>query len=137
MNHDTTWVIITVALDLAVALGYSLIALHWWRQQRGAQLSLAHRALGNMKNIFVFCGICGYIFIPIKMVWPAWRLYDLFLAVLAFYTWRYAWNARELKVIYDELTRSEELKRDVADLRTESLRKTFFLNSISHDLPPR
>lgn len=134
MNHDVPWVAVTVVLDLAVALGYSLIALHWWRQQRGNKQSLAHRALGNMKNIFVFCGICGYLFIPIKMVWPAWRLYDIFLAVLAFYTWRYAWNARGLKVIYDELTRSEELKHDIVELKAESQRKTFFLNSISHDL---
>ncbi len=134
MNQDLPWVMLTVVLDLAVACGYMLIALHWWRQQRGTKKSLAHRALGNMKNIFVFCGICGYVFIPIKMVWPAWRLYDLFLVILVFYTWRYAWSARELKVIYDELTRSEELKRDVVELQAESRRKSFFLNSLSHDL---
>ena len=134
MNRDVPWVALTVVLDLAVASGYALIALHWWRQQQCAQQNLAHRALGNMKNIFVFCGICGYAFIPIKMFWPAWRLYDFFVMILAFYTWRYAWNARELKVIYDELTRSEELKQDVEALKMESRRKTFFLNSISHDL---
>ena len=134
MNHDLPWVILTVALDFAVASGYGLIAWHWWQQQRGTQPSLAHRALGNMKNIFVFCGICGYLFIPIKMVWPAWRLYDIFLAVLAVYTWRYAWSASELKVVYKELTRSEELKQDLQAARAESQRKTFFLNALSHDL---
>jgi hypothetical protein len=34
MNHDTPWIALTVALDLAVALGYALIALHWWRNER-------------------------------------------------------------------------------------------------------
>lgn len=134
MNHDLPWVMITVTLDLAVASGYVLIAWHWWQQQRDTPQSLAHRALGNMKNIFVFCGLCGYLFIPIKMVWPAWRLYDLFLAVLAVYTWRYAWSASGLKVIYKELTRSEELKHDLEEARAESRRKTLFLNALSHDL---
>ncbi|QDV35300.1 Sensor histidine kinase RcsC [Tautonia plasticadhaerens] len=134
MNQDLPWVILTVALDLAVASGYALIALHWWREQRNSSMTVAQHALKNMKNIFVFCGICGYLFIPIKMVWPAWRLYDLFLAVLAFYTWRYAWNARELKVIYHELTRTERLVHQLDEERAESRRKSLFLNSISHDL---
>ena len=34
MNHDTLWIAITVALDLAVAAGYGLIALHWWKNGR-------------------------------------------------------------------------------------------------------
>ena len=134
MNHDLPWVILTVALDLAVAAGYALIALHWWREQRNSSKTVAQQALKNMKNIFVFCGICGYLFIPIKMVWPAWRLYDLFLAVLAVYTWRYAWNARELKVIYHELTRTERLVQQLDEERAESRRKSLFLNALSHDL---
>src|SRR5262245_19539486 len=104
MGRDTLWITITVILDLALAPGYGLIAFHWWKNQRllpgGAP---ARRALGNMRNIFLFCGICGYIFIPVKMVWPAWRLYDFFMLVLAYFTWRYAWRARDLRVVYREL----------------------------------
>ena len=42
------------------------------------------------------------MFIPIKMVWPAWRLYDIVMVVLGYYTWRCA-VARDLKVVYTEL----------------------------------
>ena len=134
MGHDHPWIAITVALDFAVATGYGLIAMHWWRNQRLVSDSPAKRALGNMRNIFLFCGICGYIFIPVKMVWPAWRLYDVFMLALAYYTWRYAWGAKDLKVIYSELGRSTKLAADLEATREESQRKGFFLNAISHDL---
>jgi signal transduction histidine kinase len=134
MGNDYLWIWITVALDFAVAAGYVLIARHWWVNARQLPPSPAKRALSQMRNIFVFCGICGYIFIPIKMVWPAWRLYDLFMLALVYFTWRYAWNAANLKVIYAELGRNAKLVRELADSREESKRKTFFLNAISHDL---
>jgi signal transduction histidine kinase len=134
MSHDYLWIWITVVLDLSVAAGYVVIAMHWYRNQRLLPDVPAKRALSNMRNIFLFCGICGYIFIPIKMVWPAWRLYDLFLAVLVYYTWRYAWNSRELKVVYSELGRTTQLADDVEKYREESRRKSAFLNAISHDL---
>ena len=134
MSGDTLWIAITVALDLAVAAGYALICLHWYRNAKMHPDGPPKRALATMRNIFLFCGICGYIFIPIKMVWPAWRLYDIFMAALLFYTWRYAWSARDLKVIYSELNRSDKLVQDLEAARAESQRKTFFLNAISHDL---
>jgi signal transduction histidine kinase len=68
------------------------------------------------------------------MYWPAWRLYDLFMVALVFYTWRYALNARNLKVIYTAISRSNQLAEDLAQSREESKRKSFFLNAISHDL---
>jgi signal transduction histidine kinase len=134
MNHDMPWIAVTVALDLAVALGYVMIALHWRRNERTVPDSPAKFALGSMKNIFLFCGLCGYVFIPIKMVWPAWRLYDGFLAVLAFFTWRYALRSRELRVVYNALERNERLELDLEESREEGRRKSQFLNAVSHDL---
>ena len=134
MSHDVLWITITVVLDLAVAAGYGLIAMHWWRNAKTLPPTPAKRAVRNIRNIFLFCGLCGYIFIPIKMFWPAWRLYDLFMAVLVYFTWRYAWGAKELKVVYSELGRSTRLEQDLERTREESKRKSFFLNAISHDL---
>jgi signal transduction histidine kinase len=134
MQHDWLWIVITLVLDVAVAAGYVLIAWHWQANQRLLPPSPAKRALGNMRNIFVLCGICGYLFIPVKMVWPAWRLYDIFLVVLVYFTWRYAWGARDLKVVYSELGRARKLAADLDESRAESQRKSFFLNAISHDL---
>ena len=134
MNHDRLWVAITLLLDFSVAGGYILIAKHWWVNERDLAEGAPKQALRNLKNIFVFCGICGYLFIPIKMVWPAWRLYDMFLAVLSYYTWRFAWNAGDLKVVYKELGRSAQLAEDLEASRAESRGKSYFLNAVSHDL---
>ncbi len=141
MGGDNFWIGLTVTLDFAVAAGYGLIAIHWWRNQKLLQNVNARRALGRMRDIFFFCGICGYLFIPIKMVWPAWRLYDMFLAVLVYVTWRYAWGAKELKVVYTELVKTDKLEADLKHSqeeleasRHESRRRSFFMNAISHDL---
>jgi signal transduction histidine kinase len=135
MGHDTPWIWTTVLLDAAVATGYGLIAWHWWTNSKNLPDGApAKKALGNMRNIFLFCGICGYAFIPIKMVWPAWRLYDLFMAALVYFTWKYAWSAKDLKVVYRELGRSSRLEADLEATREESRRKSAFLNALSHDL---
>jgi len=134
MSGDVFWIVLTIGLDIAVAAGYLLIALHWWQNCKSMPATPARAALNNMRNIFLFCGICGYAFIPIKMVWPAWRLYDLFMLVLVYFTWQYAWSARDLKVIYSELGRSNKLAEDLERTREESRQKSIFLNSISHDL---
>lgn len=134
MAEDRFWVTVTVALDLAVASGYVLIALHWWKNGRFLPPTPAKRALGNMRNIFVFSGICCYLLIPVKMFWPAWRLYDIVLAVLVYFTWRYVLRARDLKVIYSEIGRKQKLADELEKAREESKRKSHFLNAISHDL---
>ncbi len=134
MKGDTFWIALTVVLDLAVAMGYVLIARHWWENEKSLPASHAKLALGNMKRIFLFCGTCGYLFIPIKLFWPAWRLYDIFMMALVFFTWRYALNARQLRVVYHELGRTKQLAFELEESRAESRRKSFFLNAISHDL---
>jgi signal transduction histidine kinase len=134
MRQDTLWVTLTVVLDLTVAIGYLLIAKHWWVNQRSLPDSAPKRALGSMRNIFLFCGLCGYVFIPVKMFWPAWRLYDLFMVILGYFTWKYAWGARELKIVYNAIGRHETLASELQASRAEVQRKGLFLNAISHDL---
>jgi signal transduction histidine kinase len=134
MKHDNFWVGLTVTLDLSIAVGYVIIALHWWRNQRHLPDIPAKRVLANIRNIFIFCGLCGYLFIPIKMIWPAWRLYDFFLMVLTYSTWKYVLSATNLKVVYTELGRTTELAAELARSQHESSRKSQFLNSLSHDL---
>ncbi len=134
MDHDTFWIAVTVTLDLAVAAGYLAIAWHWWIQERSIPPCPERQALARMKRIFIFCGLCGYIFIPIKMYWPAWRLYDAFMLVLVVQTWRYAWGARDLRVIYKQLGLARTLAVELEASRAETLRQTEFLNAVSHDL---
>jgi signal transduction histidine kinase len=134
MHHDVLWITLTVLLDAAVVVGCLVIARHWRRNEATLPPSPPRKALHNMKNIFMFCGLCGYLFIPVEMFWPAWRLYDLFLLFLVYYTWRHALGARDLRVIYAELGRSAMLERDLKEAREEARRKGFFLNAVSHDL---
>lgn len=134
MARDKLWVGITVALDLLVASGYVLIALHWWRNQRVAPPSPAKKALGDMRNIFIFCGMCGYLFIPVKMFWPAWRLYDIAMGFLVYFTWKYALSVKSLQVVYNALDRTDKLEKELAASQEEARRRAFFLNAISHDL---
>jgi signal transduction histidine kinase len=134
MKHDNFWIGLTVCLDFSIAIGYAIIALHWSRNARRLPDIPAKRVLANIRNIFIFCGICGYLFIPIKMVWPAWRLYDFTLMFLAYSTWRYVFSATNLKVVYTELGRTTELAAELERSQQESLRKSQFLNAISHDL---
>ena len=126
MQHDTFWVTVTITLDLMIAAGYVIIAGHWWKNQRNLPDIPAKRALSDMRNIFIFCGLCGYIFIPVKMFWPAWRLYDMSLAVLVYFTWRYALTASNLKVVYSELGRSSQLAADLERSKEEAKRKASF-----------
>ena len=58
----------------------------------------------------------------------------MFMAALVYFTWRYAWNAKHLKVVYHELGRSKQLAEDLAKTREESRKKSLFLNALSHDL---
>jgi len=134
MNGDTFWITLTILLNFFVAVGYVLIAHHWWENEKSLPKCQAKVALSHMKRIFIFCGTCSYLFIPIKMIWPAWRLYDFVMIVLVFFTWRYALNARQLRVVYHELGRSKQLAYELEETKAESKRKTFFLNAISHDL---
>jgi signal transduction histidine kinase len=134
MRHDTFWIALTVTLDFSIAIGYAIIAWHWWRNQRSLPDVPAKRALATIRNIFIFCGLCGYLFIPIKMLWPAWRLYDLFLMLLTYSTWRYVLSATNLKVVYTELGRSSALAAELERSQLESQRKSQFLNALSHDL---
>ncbi len=134
MQRDWFWISTTITLDVIIALGYMIIAMHWWKNQRKLPDVPAKRALAHMRNIFIFCGLCGYIFIPIKMFWPAWRLYDFALLALAYQTWRYALTASNLKVVYSELGRSTRLAADLERSQRESLQKSQFLNALSHDL---
>ena len=52
MRRDYLWIGLTVVLDAAVAAGYALIAMHWWKNSKNLPDIPAKRALANMRNIF-------------------------------------------------------------------------------------
>jgi signal transduction histidine kinase len=134
MNGDVAWIVAMAALSVAVALGSLAIAASWRRSERMLKPGPARAALGRLRRALVWCGLCGYLVIPVAIFWPAWRLYDLLLLVLGLVLWRTALMSRDLAAVYRELARTERLARDVDKEREDSRRKSFFLNAMSHDL---
>jgi signal transduction histidine kinase len=134
MGGDAPWIALTIVLDAAVAAGYFVIVRHWAENERLLAEGPAKSALRSIKAVFIFCGVCGYLFIPVKMVWPAWRLYDIALAALVYFTWRYALGAQQLRVVYHQLDQTEQLRGELDRSRAEARRKSLFLSSVSHDI---
>jgi signal transduction histidine kinase len=134
MKHDTFWVVATITLNILIALGYWRISHIWKKQEWGLEDGPEKRSMSYLKNIFLFCGICGYLFIPLKMFWPAWRLYDFIVLILLYFTWSFAIKGRGLKIVYSRLKHTYQLEQDIAATRAESKRKSAFLNALSHDL---
>jgi signal transduction histidine kinase len=134
MKHDTFWVTVTVILNVLISIGYWRISYLWKQQERELEDGPEKRSMNNLKNIFLFCGVCGYLFIPIKLFWPAWRLYDFVILILVYFTWSFAITGKGLKVVYSRLKHTYQLEQDIAATRAESKRKSAFLNALSHDL---
>ncbi len=107
--HDSFWGWLTIFLCATIIVGYLIIAYHWYSNLRTLKPGLAKTSLFNMVNIFLFCGICGYLFVPLKMWWPAWKLHAFFLIILNYFTWKYALNTPKLRVVYEEIHNAGEL----------------------------
>jgi signal transduction histidine kinase len=134
MSREALLAGVTELLVLIVALGLVAIAMHWRRIQDTRPPSSARTALEQMKRTFLFCGIGFCVFVLVQIFWPAWRLSEVILALLALAVWRYARRARGLEEVYQELSRVAELEKQFERARSECKRKSEFLNAISHDL---
>jgi signal transduction histidine kinase len=110
MNHDWFWITVTIVLNLLVIAGYLLIARHWLRNEKKLKPGPAKLALNQMKYIFLFCALCGYLFPVVRMWWPCVRLSDLALVFLVYFTWAYAFNSGGLEVVYNQLRDAEGLR---------------------------
>lgn len=121
MGHDWLWIWITIFLCAGITLGYFFIAAHWSRNERHLTNSPAKKALNHLKWIFVYCGFCGYGFTIVKMWWPAWRLMDITMMFLFFYTWKYVFLSQDLRVVYEQLKENVNIR--------EALNKTYSENA--------
>lgn len=112
------WVTLSVVILLCSLniVGYLLIAYHWKRCETGQTRSTHIKVLQDLRYIFIFCGICGYLFPVVKIFWPAWRLWAVFMVVLVCVTWRFALTARKLKVIYVSQEQNEIYHKRVGQL---------------------
>lgn len=130
MNHDAPWVLTIGVLCIGVIISYLIIAYHWYKNLATLKKGLAKSSLFNMVNIFLFCGICGYLFPLIKMYWPMWRLHALFLLILNIFSWRYALNTPKLKVVYEEIHNAGELTEELNQEKKRTGRVLFHASKV-------
>ncbi|CAA9429468.1 MAG: hypothetical protein AVDCRST_MAG64-3433 [uncultured Phycisphaerae bacterium] len=134
MNHDWFWVYLTILTSGAIIVGYAMIALKWRTSERLVSQAAVKQILRDLRNIFIWCAVCGYGFNILRMWWPAWRLLDFSQIILGVYTFRYVFRSRGMRAVYEELGRVEKLEGDLNRMAAEDNKRRFFMNALSHDL---
>ncbi len=129
MDHDYLTIALAVISCAGVFTGYWIIAWRWSQAARNAPQSEGKKALHDLKWIFIFCGICGYLWIILEMFWPAWRLYIFFLFALNIYTWRYVLRMQGLEEVYQYLRDRDRLVKQLESQEIEISR----LKKFEHD----
>src|SRR4051794_13580277 len=99
MNRDIFWIAVTLVFAMAVALGFVSFAVVWRRNAQPLNAGPVTATLHRLRTVVLLCGLCGFLMVPVALVWPAWRLYDGFLVVLAIMTWRCALKSRDLALV--------------------------------------
>lgn len=112
MDNDLVTLTLVVSLCVGVFSGYLIIAYRWFKAAKEAPESEAKQALQDLKWIFILCATCGYLFVILKTVWPAWRFYMFFLALLNYFTWRYVLRIEALDTIYSYLKDRDDLIKE-------------------------
>ena len=118
LRDDMFWLMSIVVVNLIVSTGHLLIAGHCELNRRALGDSPAASAMGSKRNIFVCTALC-YFSMPIGIFWPAWRLWVLLTAVLAYFTIRYAVKAPALTYVYSEVRDAATLEMKLAAIRDE------------------
>ena len=129
---DWPWIVASNILTAGVVIAYLRIFLFWRKAYVEVAAVDRNKKLMDLAYVFLWCALCGYVMSMVMFAWPAYRLLAILLVVLNFFSWRFAWNLRDLRVSFsakalqrrlsDTLrTRNEELERMVAD-KTSALR---------------
>lgn len=85
LGGDSYMVALVVGLDTAVALLYFWIAFYWRRCQKAAATSQSIAAMGQLRQIFIWCSLSGYGFTLMKLIWPAWWIWIGITVVLIYH----------------------------------------------------
>ena len=124
---DLGWAWVTIALSLAVAVGYVVIAINRHFQAKLSRMRESKEAFARLRTIVIASALCGTVAYATDMLWVGWRLYDLVLLGLAYHTWSFARRMRGLGLVDDRLAQTEEFERlakryrEIAELTPEIL----------------
>ena len=110
-EYDVRWGWVTITLSVAVALGYALIAFNWYCQKKLGKKAECKLAVARLRNITLCSVVFCYLLWTTDFSWPIWRLYDVALFLLAFYTWSSLRHMRGLSLVNERLAQADELER--------------------------
>jgi PAS domain S-box-containing protein len=122
LEPDLRWAWLTLTLSLLVAVGYVAIAFNWYFQNKVAGRHVSRAAVRRLSSIVLCCGAFGLWFFVTDMSWPAWRVYDFVLLLLACHTWWFAARMRGVGLVNERLAQLDELEnsanryREIAEL---------------------
>ena len=94
LEPELRWAWLTLTLSALVAVGYIVIAFNWYFQNKVGGRQQTGPAVRRLSVIVLCCGLFGLWFLVSDMSWPAWRVYDVVLVLLACHTWSFAVRMR-------------------------------------------
>ena len=133
LRGDAICAAMLTVLTVSLIGAYVQVGMIWRRHERDLGSPLRRQALGRLRRALVLGGVGGYVFLPIAMIWPGWRLYVLLLLLLAWLMWRQAWSQRDVKLLCRQFARSRRTEGE-RQRQDEARRQSFFLNALGHDL---
>jgi signal transduction histidine kinase/CheY-like chemotaxis protein len=153
---DWPWIIVLVILTSLVIAAYARIFIFWCQSYLEVAPPDRNRKLMQLAWVFALCAVCGYAMSIMSFVWPAYRLVTVLMAVLVFWSWRFAWSLGEFRVSFAARRYERELRESLKNreielerlvsLRTKELEaarreadsaniaKTAFLANMSHEI---
>lgn len=101
-----------MCLCVVILVEYWIIAHDWHRLEKLTSHPEGKKALHDLRNIFILCGLCGYGSVVVRAFVPAWSFTVLLLGLLAAVSARYISRLQGLCAIYREAERMESVKRE-------------------------
>lgn len=108
---------VTVTLCIGVAVCYFLIAKDWYKRERACKSERGKSALRDLRIIFIWCAVAGYISRIVLSLYPAWTLYLLSLVWLNYISWRYYSKLSTLDIVYNDAEKLESVQTQLRQVR--------------------
>lgn len=110
-------------LCVFVLSAYWVIAWRWSHLADGSETHGQVDSLRTLRWIFIWCGVCGYGFVPMKMFFPAWKLWMPAMVMLGVISWRFALvGYRDLFAYYEHKRMARRVRSVVDDMPPGTLR---------------
>ena len=116
---DVYWGLFTIALSVAVVVGYVVIVFKWFFQFKLSERAAARAAVARLRVIVACCAGLGVVFLSFNLARFAWtwRVYDIMLLLLVCYTWVFALRMRGSTLVDERLAQMAQLEQSVGRYR--------------------